>query len=88
MKKKLLKITFLGSGLGLLAWAVWFVISTAKASQYAASGIVGGADTPTVLFLTSRLWQSPQGIILAALILLYLISGILLILKGRKHEEK
>ncbi len=89
MNRTLLKTICLVSGLGALALGLRIPAAMASALRGPNTAIIGGAGWPTFLFLLSHALRGPRGLLLAALFLAFLISGIVLITKGRKnHEEK
>ena len=47
----------------------WFAILSVKAEQSASIGIIGGADGPTAIFVSTRFGYFPTGIYLVLLVM-------------------
>ncbi len=81
MKKTLSAILKLSGALILLYFTIGFMISNNERPQI---GIIGGADAPTAIFLTSALFKTPVPYLIILGILL-IITGIII---GRKNKNK
>ena len=82
MKKKVCKILCLVSGGVFLALAL-IVISAMRALANAPTiGIIGGADGPTAMFLTSRLMPYP--LIAAVALIICIITGAIWFAESKK----
>ena len=82
--KKLLLTLFVLSGAALAAWAVFFAVMLLRfrltPAESASVGIIGGADGPTAVLVTS---QTGGGWLWLPL-LVFIASGIALLLLRRK----
>ena len=58
---------FSGAALAYRYIPEWIAILSAKASQSASIGVIGGADGPTSVFIATRFGYSPTGIYLVLL---------------------
>ena len=82
MKKKVWKILFLSSGGVFLALAISFAATILSTQNSPSVGIIGGADWPTAIFLTQRLFPYPQ--IAAVALLICIVSGVALLIGRNK----
>ena len=82
MNRKIWRILCLTSGGIFLAMAVWFAAAMQTLQSAPAVGIIGGADWPTAIFLTQRLFPYPQ--IAAVALLICIVSGVALLIGRNK----
>ncbi|MBR3420790.1 MAG: hypothetical protein IKG98_01795 [Ruminococcus sp.] len=91
MKKGLLiaGASLLGSGgLGIVGLIVWFVFALRRQSE--SIGIIGGADAPTAIFLTSRLEPLFVAVFVPLFLCIFVGAGLLaaaVIMHIRKEPE-
>ena len=72
-----------GSGIVCLALCALFFASALQAFQSASTGIIGGADLPTLAFLLEQLLRTPLGMAAVAAFLVFCGSGLMLIFRRR-----
>ena len=77
-----------GGGLGIVGLIAWFVFALRRQSE--SIGIIGGADAPTAIFLTSRLDSLFVAIFVPLFLCIFVGAGLLttaIIMHIRKKPE-
>ena len=83
MDRSVLKGICAGSGIVFLALCAVFFSGALRAFQSAPTGIIGGADLPTLAFLLEQLFRTPLGMAAVAAFLVFCGSGLMLIFRRR-----
>lgn len=89
MNQKVLKIICIASGIVFVTLAALLIISAVQFSKTvpaASVGIIGGADGPTVIFLTQRFLFSPVFVTMGTAFLAFVGTGIAWLIVRRSNR--